>query len=117
MVYEHSIPFGAPSQFRLQMNVSADGTADLAVLDAFNQPIGNLNHLHAPLAEISKLTQPGASPVTASGPHAKIELKRTDDLEWLAVHYEDEESFIERDTTVMLEELAALLEDAKAYLS
>ena len=114
MVYQHSIPFGAPSQFRLQMSVGADGNADLAVLDAFNQPIGNLNHLRAPVSEIAKLTQPGGEPVKASGPHAHIEIARTDDLEWLKVHYADEESFIERDTTIMMEELQALLDDAKA---
>src|SRR6185436_2106816 len=117
MVYQHSIPFGAPSQFRLQMTVGADGNADLAVLDAFNQPIGNLNHLRAPFAEISQLMQPGSPDVTAAGPHALIKLARTTDPEWLAVHYSDEESFIERDTTVMIEELQSLISDAGAYLT
>jgi hypothetical protein len=117
MVYEHSIPFGAPSQFRLQMKVNSDGTADLAVLDAFNQPIGNLNHMRAPLEAIGKLVQPGAPPVRAEAPNAHIEISRTDDPEWLKVFYADEEAFLERDTTVMIEELAALLEDAKAAQS
>lgn len=113
MVYQHSIPFGAPSQFRLQMTVGADGNADLAVLDAFNQPIGNLNHMTAPVAEIAKLTEPGGADVTAKGNNAHIMLARTDDPEWLKVHYADEDSFIERDTTIMIEELTSLLEDAK----
>lgn len=117
MVYQHSIPFGAPSQFRLQMTVCADGNADLAVLDAFNQPIGNLNHMRAPVEAIAGLMQPGGAPVTASAPNAYIEIARTDDPEWLKVHYADEESFIERDTTVMIEELQALVADARAYVS
>ena len=99
------------------MTVGEDGSADLAVLDAFNQPIGNLNHMRAPVAEITKLTQPGGSAVTAAGSNAHIEIARTEDPEWLKVHYADEESYIERDTTVMIEELASLLEDAKAYVS
>jgi hypothetical protein len=114
MVYQHSIPFGAPSQFRLQMVVDAEGNADLAVLDAFNQPIGNLNHMRAPLEELAKLAEPGAPSVVATGAHSRIEISRTDDPEWLKVHYADEESFIDRDTTVMIEELSALVEDAKA---
>jgi len=113
MVYQHSIPFGAPSQFRLSLTVGADGNADLAVLDAFNQPIGNLNHMKAPVSELAKLTEAGGDPVTATSNNAHIEIARTDDPEWLKVHYADEESFIERDTTVMIEELAALLQDAK----
>ncbi|HRK21727.1 MAG TPA: hypothetical protein PLX06_07965 [Fimbriimonadaceae bacterium] len=114
MVYQHSIPFGSPSQFRLQMTVTADGHADMAVLDAFNQPIGNLNHMRAALSEVAKLTQPGAEPVRAEGNHSHIVLTRTDDPDWLKVFYADEEAFMERETTVMLEEVAALIEDAKA---
>lgn len=116
MVYQHSIPFGAPSQFRLQLTVTADGHADMAVLDAFNQPIGNLNHMRAPLSAIARLVEPGAEPVRAEGHHSHIVLSRTDDPEWLKVFYADEEAFMERETTVMLEEMVALVEDAKASM-
>ena len=117
MVFQHSIPFGAPSQFRLQMSTTADGHADLAVLDAFNQPIGNLNHMRAPLDGIAALCKDGGAPVTAKGQNSHITIERTDDPEWLKVFYADEESFIERDTTVMIEELAALVEDAKTFVT
>lgn len=99
------------------MTVTADGNADMAVLDAFNEPIGNLNHMRAPLSEVAKLTQPGAEPVRAEAPHAHIVITRTDDAEWLRVFYADEEAFMERETTVMLEEMAALIEDAKALVN
>jgi hypothetical protein len=99
------------------MSVDAQGVADLAVLDAFNQPIGNLNHMHAPFDAIRKLMEPGAPPVVAPGNNSLIELSRTDDIEWLKVHYEDKDAFIERDTTVMLEELQSLIDDAKAFVT
>ena len=117
MVFQHSIPFGAPSQFRLQMTMAADGSADLAVLDAFNQPIGNLNHMRAPVDALAALCKEGGEKVTATGQNSHISIERTDDPEWLKVFYADEESFIERDTTVMIEELAALVEDAKTYVT
>lgn len=117
MVYQHSIPFGAPSQFRLQMTVSADGVADMAVLDAFNQPIGNLKQMHAPLKDIAGLLQPGGATVNAVGNQSHIEISRTDDPEWLKVRYADEEAFLERDTTVMIEELQELVADAQASLA
>jgi hypothetical protein len=114
MVFEHSIPFGAPSQFRMQMQVDAAGTAHLAVLDAFNQPIGNLKDMQAPFAAIRAVALGEAPPVAATGTHSLIEISRTDDPEWLKVHYEDTDAFVERDTTLMIEELAALVEDAQA---
>ncbi len=112
MVFEHSIPFGAPSQFRMQMQVDAGGNAHLAVLDAFNQPIGNLKEMTTPLESLRKLASPGAPNVRAEGSNSFIEIARTDDAEWLKVHYEDTEAYVERDTTLMIEELVSLVEDA-----
>lgn len=114
MVFEHSVPFGAPSQFRMQMKVDAAGMAHFAVLDAFNQPIGNLKEMTAPLSEVSKLAEPGGPPVRAEGHNSFIEISRTDDIEWLKVHYEDADAYMERDTTLMIEELTALVQDARA---
>jgi len=73
--------------------------------------------MRAPIDALAALTKEGGEKVMATGTNAHISIERTDDPEWLKVFYADEESFIERDTTVMIEELAALVEDAKTYVT
>ncbi|HVT11111.1 MAG TPA: hypothetical protein VHE55_02495 [Fimbriimonadaceae bacterium] len=84
MVFQNSIPFGAPSQRRLHMVAGPQDMAYIAVLNQFNEQQGNLHHMTVPVAELEALAKAGAGSVTARGPKASITF-RTGDHE---AHYD-----------------------------
>lgn len=84
MVYQNTIPFGAPSQRRLRMVAGSSETATIAVLDPFNEPQGNLHDMTIPVAELENLAKSGEGSVTAQGPKANITFRTGDH----ASHYD-----------------------------
>jgi len=84
MVFQNSIPFGAPSQRRLHMIAGPQDTAYVAVLNQFNEQQGNLHHMTVPIAELEALAKAGEGSVTASGPKASITFRTGDH----AAHYD-----------------------------
>lgn len=84
MVFQHSIPFGAPSQRRLSMVAGPQEMAYVAVLNQFNEEQGNLHHMTVPIAELEALAQAGQGSVTARGAKASITFKTGDH----AAHYD-----------------------------
>jgi hypothetical protein len=84
MVFQNSIPFGAPSQRRLQMVAGPEDMANVSVLNAFNEQQGNLHHMVIPIAELEALAKAGEGAVTARGAKASITFKTGDH----AAHYD-----------------------------
>jgi hypothetical protein len=84
MVFQNSIPFGAPSQRRLNIVAGPDGTAYVAVINQFNEPQGNLHHMTVPIAELETLAAAGEGSVTASAAKGNITFKTGDH----AAHYD-----------------------------
>jgi hypothetical protein len=84
MVFQNSIPFCAPSQRRLHMIAGPEDQAYLAVLNAFNEPQGNLHHMTVPIAELQALATAGEGSVTATGSKARITIATGDH----AAHYD-----------------------------
>jgi hypothetical protein len=78
MVFQNSIPFGAPSQRRLHMVAGPQDEAYVAVLNQFNEQQGNLHHMVIPIAELEALAKAGEGSVTARGPKASITFKTGD---------------------------------------
>jgi hypothetical protein len=78
MVFQNSIPFGAPSQRRLHMVAGPQDMAYVAVLNQFNEPQGNLHHMTVPIAELESLAKAGEGAVTARGPKATLTFKTGD---------------------------------------
>lgn len=112
MVFEHSIPFGAPSQLRLMIAPGQGGQAELAVLDQFNEPIGNLRNMGASLTDLKAVVESDTAVVHAEGPKASCLIKvgadpRHDDLE---VHYEDRETARAKTATVTIEDFKELID-------
>ena len=112
MVYEHSIPFGAPSQLRLMIAPGPDGKAELAVLDQFNEPIGNLRKMGASLADLKAVVESDTAVARAEGAKAGCLIKVGDDPlhEDLEVHYEDRESNRAKTATVTIEDFKELID-------
>lgn len=84
MVFQNSIPFGAPSQRRLQMVAGPEDVASVAVLNQFNEQQGNLHHMLVPIAELEALAKAGEGAVTARSPKASITFQTGDH----AAHYD-----------------------------
>lgn len=84
MVFQNSIPFGAPSQRRLQMVAGPQDTAYIAVLNQFNEQQGNLHHMMVTIAELEALAKAGEGTVKATGPKGTITFKTGDH----AAHYD-----------------------------
>jgi hypothetical protein len=84
MVFQNSIPFGAPSQRRLHMVAGPQDTAYIAVLNQFNEQQGNLHHMTVEIAELEALAKAGEGSVTARGPKASITFATGDH----AAHYD-----------------------------
>jgi len=84
MVFQNSIPFGAPSQRRLHITGGPDGIAQIAVLNAFNEQQGNLHHMSIPITDLETLANSGEGEVTAHSPKASITFKTGDH----AAHYD-----------------------------
>lgn len=78
MVFQNTIPFGAPSQRRLHMVAGPEDQAYVAVLNQFNEPQGNLHHMVVPIAELESLAKAGEGAVTARGPRATLTLRTGD---------------------------------------
>lgn len=111
MVYQDSIPFCAPSQFRLHGVVDGDGVAWFAVLDAYNQPIGNLKGMKVPIDDLRAICEAGSGEATATGDKATCVFHTGSDQahQMLAVDYDDPEKFMKRSATVRLEEFRELV--------
>lgn len=115
MVYHGTIPFGAPSQLRLQMGVNPDGHMVLTVLTPFDQPMGHLHHLQVSASELHALCDGKATRVLANGEQgASIEFTTgTDNAhEMINLHYVDPEKWTDSRSTVTIEDLSALLAEA-----
>jgi len=84
MVFQNSIPFGAPSQRRLMMVAGPQDIAVVSVLNQFNEPQGNLHHLTVPIADLECLAKAGEGAVTATGPKATLTFRTGDH----AAHYD-----------------------------
>ncbi|MCB8931966.1 MAG: VOC family protein [Chthonomonadaceae bacterium] len=115
MVYHGTIPFGAPSQLRLQMGVNPDGHMVLTVLTPFDQPMGHLHHLQVSPQELRAICDGKADRVIAQGEAgASIEFTSgTDDAhEMINIHYVDPEKWTDSRSTVTIEDLSALIGEA-----
>lgn len=112
MVFEHSIPFGAPSQLRLLISPVQGGKAELAVLDQFNEPIGNLRNMGVSLADLKAVAEIDTAVAHAEGPKAACLIKLADDPRHddLEVHYEDRESMRSKTATVTIEDFKELID-------
>jgi len=76
MVFQHSIPFAAPSQLRLELVPAPEvGWAWLTVVDQFHHPMGNLCHLSVNVNELLALVHGRRHIVDASGEKAACCLK------------------------------------------
>jgi hypothetical protein len=89
-----------------------DGKAELAVLDQFNEPIGNLRNMGASLSDLKAVVESDTAVVHAEGAKAGCMIKvgtdpRHDDLE---VHYEDRETNRTKTATVTIEDFKELID-------
>jgi hypothetical protein len=112
MVYEHTIPFGAPSQLRLMIAPGPEGTAELAVLDQFNNPIGNLRNIKTSLKDLKAVTETDTAVVSAQSDKAACMIRVADDPrhEDLEIHYEDRENNKSKTATVTIEDFKELID-------
>ena len=112
MVFKDSIPFGAPSQLRLHIVADEQGVAQLSVLDAYDQPIGNLKSMSAPISELKKIFTDHADGIVAKNDKASCTFTHGSDKshENLDAHYVDEENFMDRTPTVTLEDFTAIIQ-------
>lgn len=110
MVYQHSIPFGAPSQLRLLIAADTEGKAEVSVLDAFNQPIGNLKNMQTQLNDLKAVVETAETVVEAKSDKAVCQIRlddyRQEDIE---VQYEDLERNRKIVATVTVEDFKELL--------
>jgi hypothetical protein len=113
MVYQHTIPFGAPSQLRLLIAANQEGDAEVSVLDAFNQPIGNLRNMKAHLNELKAVVSATSTPVEAKNDKAVCVLRMTEDQRQddIEVRYEDLERNRAITATVTVEDFKQLIEE------
>lgn len=111
MVYQHSIPFGAPSQLRLLIAADADGQAEVAVLDAFNQPIGNLKNMRTQLKDLKAVVEIPEAVAEARNDKAVCQLKLDEESsDEIEVQYEDLERNRKIRSTVTVEDFKELLD-------
>src|ERR1700709_344946 len=101
MVYHNTIPFGAPSQLRLQIAVDAQGMAQLAVWDPFDKPLGNLKNLTVSMPELSSLVTDTAHSIRIARGEAFVQIGPGHDEHkvTLDIHYEDPEKWSKGDNT------------------
>lgn len=111
MVYQHSIPFGAPSQLRLLIAADVEGQAEVTVLDAFNQPIGNLKNMKTQLGDLKAVVETTEAVVEAKNDKAVCQLRLDEEnKEDIEVQYEDLERNRKIRATVTVEDFKDLLE-------
>lgn len=113
MVFHGTIPFGAPSQLRLQMSLDAEGAVFLTVLTPFDQPMGNLHEMRISLDDLRAIATDQSERVLARSDNATLEITRGTDQahEFLHVHYVDPEKWTDSHSTVTIEDLTALVNE------
>jgi hypothetical protein len=117
MVYQDTIPFCAPSQLRLHGVLDEEGNTVFAVLDAYNQPIGNLQLMKVPIEELRQVCAQLQERATATNDKAVCTFHMGTDQahQMLAVDYEDPEKYMKRSATVRLEDFQELVGSMKPH--
>lgn len=112
MVYHNTIPFGAPSQLRLQVTVDAQGMAHLAVWDPFDKPLGNLKDMQVPVSDLTQLLTDAPKPVLGRNGEAFVEIKAGHDAHHVTfdIHYEDPDKWSKGENTLEISDMKELLE-------
>lgn len=112
MVYHNTIPFGAPSQLRLQVTVDAQGMAHLAVWDPFDKPLGNLKDLPVTVDQLRQLFGDSPQPVVGRNGEVYVEIKagHDDHHRTFDIHYEDPEKWSKGDNTLEIRDMQELME-------
>jgi len=112
MVYHNTIPFGAPSQLRLQVTVDAQGVAHLAVWDPFDKPLGNLKNMEVPVPALQQLLSETPQPVVGRNGEAFVEIKAGHDEHHMTydIHYEDPDKWSKGDNTLEISDMKELLQ-------
>lgn len=112
MVFHGTIPFGAPSQLRLQLSVDDEGAVFFNILTPFDQPMGNLQHLRVSPTELRAVAADKVDKAVAQGVKASMEITRSTDAahEMLHLHYLDPEHWTDSQSYVTIEDLLALIE-------
>ncbi len=112
MVFHGTIPFGAPSQLRLQVSVNGEGAVFFTVLNPFDQPMGNLHDLLVSPNELRAVSNDLLDQVVAQGEKATLEVTKPTDRahEVLNIHYVDPEHWTDSQSTLAIEDLVALIE-------
>lgn len=118
MVHEHSIAFCAPSQLRMHMVADGD-TVHIAVLNPYNQPIGNLRHLQIPTADLLAFLTGKTEEATAQNAEATCKFVRGTDMDHrtLAVRCEEPAKWFKLDDFIIIDEFKELLEAAPSTVS
>ena len=80
MVFQSSILFNPPSQYRMHMAVDPHGIAYMAVLSPMNQPVSNLHHMTVPFADVMQFAQNPEGTLTAKSEHAWIKIETDEHL-------------------------------------
>ena len=112
MVHQHSISFAAPSQLRLHMVADEEGNAQIAVLNAYNQPIGNLGGLKIPREEMAAFLAGKADIAIAKNDTASCTFTMGVDHahETIAVNCEEPAKWVKMLDYVIIEEFTELFE-------
>lgn len=116
MVYQHSIAFAAPSQLRLHMVADAEGGAQFAVLNAYNQPIGNLRNLLVGLDELEAFLSGRADEAVAKNEHATAVFRMGTDMDHstIALTCEEPSKWFKMLDFIVLEDFRELVAGAAA---
>lgn len=111
MVYHNTIPFGAPSQLRLQVTVDAQGAAVLSVLDPFDKSLGNLHDLHCSIDELRSLFTETAHPIKVNNGEAFVEIRPGHDTHHMTfdIHYEDPDKWTKGENTLEVSDMKELM--------
>ena len=119
MVVQDSISFAAPSQLRLHMVADGQGNALIAVLNAFNQPIGNMHHLAIPISELDDFTSGRSDKAIARADGAFCEFTMGEDIDHKTykVDAEEPEKWHKLLDFVIREEFHELIAGLKAPVS
>lgn len=112
MVHQHSISFAAPSQLRLHMVDDGAGNAEVAVLNAYNQPIGSLHALKASKEEFASLLSGKAEECVFKNTEAFARFTMGTDHahETLKVECEEPAKWVKMLDYVTIEEITELFE-------
>jgi hypothetical protein len=116
MIQNDVIAFAAPSQLRLHLVANAQGSLRLAVMNAFNEPVGALRSLKCEAEDLQKFFKGEVTQVECPNQVAKIVFESAVDEEHqnVKVNSEDTTTGMQLHDVVKLEELKGLLEHALA---